>query len=117
MRMLPPVSLPSVANASPATTATADPPDDPPGIFVGSHGLWTSPKCGLTELTPYANSCKPSLPRSTAPASRSRRTTVASSSGIQSARIREPAVVRIPFVAKRSLTIVSFAMPTFTRSR
>src|SRR2546423_5683877 len=104
MRMLPPVSLPSAAYASLATTATADPPDEPPGIFVVSHGLRTSPKCGFTELMPYANSCRPSLPRSTAPASRSLRTTVASSFGTHSARIRDPAVVRIPFVAKRSFT-------------
>ena len=102
MRMLPPVSLPSVAYASRATTATADPPDDPPGIRRGSHGLWTSPKCGFTELMPYANSCIPSFPSSTAPASRSLRTTVASVEGIQSRRIREPAVVRTPRVAKRS---------------
>ena len=102
--MLPPVSLPSAANASHATTATADPPEEPPGIFFVSHGLRTSPKCGLTELMPYANSCIPSLPRSTAPACRSFRTTVASSFGTQSARIREPAVVRIPFVANRSFT-------------
>ncbi len=104
MRMLPPVSLPIVAYASAMTTATAEPPDDPPGIFVVSHGLRTSPKCGFTELMPYANSCMPSLPRSTAPASRSLRTTVASSSGTQSLRMRDPAVVRMPFVAKRSFT-------------
>ena len=43
MRMLPPVSLPIAANAIPVTTATAEPPDDPPGIRVSSQGLRTSP--------------------------------------------------------------------------
>ena len=36
MRMLPPVSLPIAANAIPVTTATADPPDEPPGMRVSS---------------------------------------------------------------------------------
>jgi len=32
----PPVSLPIAANAIPVTTATADPPDEPPGMRVSS---------------------------------------------------------------------------------
>src|SRR5262245_39138212 len=44
-----------------------------------------------------------SLPRTMAPARRSRATTVASAAGIASARMREPPVVRTPCVLKRSL--------------
>ncbi len=44
------------------------------------------------------------LPTSTAPATRNRSTTVASSSGTKSASTRELAVVRIPFVKNRSFT-------------
>ena len=41
MRIDPPVSVPMDANAIPAATETADPPDDPPGERLGSSG-WTA---------------------------------------------------------------------------
>ena len=53
---------------------------------------------------PAAHSCRLVLPRITAPACLSLATTVASSSGTQSASIFEPAVVRTPAVARLSLT-------------
>ena len=43
MRIEPPLSVPRAASASPVTSATAEPPLDPPGIRPGSSGLTTSP--------------------------------------------------------------------------
>ena len=42
-RIEPPVSVPSAHGASPAATAAALPPDEPPGTRVRSHGLSTGP--------------------------------------------------------------------------
>ena len=39
----PPVSEPSAHGAIPAVTAAAEPPPDPPGTRVGSHGLCVGP--------------------------------------------------------------------------
>ncbi len=38
-RMEPPVSLPRESTASPAATAAAEPPEEPPGTLVRSWGL------------------------------------------------------------------------------
>ena len=38
-RMEPPVSLPRAQSASPAATAAAEPPLEPPGTVARSHGL------------------------------------------------------------------------------
>ena len=43
-RIDPPVSEPSDRGASPAATAAADPPEEPPGTRVGSQGLRVGPK-------------------------------------------------------------------------
>jgi hypothetical protein len=74
----PPVSVPVASGASPAATAAAEPPDEPPGIAAGSHGLRTGPnhECSFDE--PIANSSQLVLPRQTAPAAASRSTTAAS---------------------------------------
>src|SRR5439155_21260869 len=62
MRIEPPVSLPIAQSHIPAATATAEPPEEPPATRDGSRGLRTVPKCGLTLVTPYANSCRLVLP-------------------------------------------------------
>ena len=46
MRIEPAPSDPSAAPASPAATAAADPPDEPPGVRCGSHGLRVTPNVG-----------------------------------------------------------------------
>src|SRR5918997_4837980 len=51
MRILPPVSEPMAPRQVPLATATADPPELPPGIRLGSHGLRAG---GL--IVPAANS-------------------------------------------------------------
>ena len=76
--MEPPVSVPSATGTMPALTATAEPPDDPPGTRERSHGL----RVGLNALfsvdEPIANSSMLVLPINTASAARSRSTTWAS---------------------------------------
>ena len=42
-RIEPPVSVPVAAGTRRAATAAAEPPEDPPGTRVGSHGLRTGP--------------------------------------------------------------------------
>ena len=46
MRIEPAPSDPSAAPASPAATAVAVPPDEPPGVRCGSHGLRVTPNVG-----------------------------------------------------------------------
>ena len=43
MRMEPPASPPRASGTMPEATATADPPDEPPGLRAGSQGLWVAP--------------------------------------------------------------------------
>ncbi len=85
-RMEPPVSVPVAAGARRAATATAEPPEEPPGTCRGFQGLragWgASQPTGATSafslLAPMANSSQLSLPSVTQPAWARRVTTVAS---------------------------------------
>ena len=77
-RIDPPVSEPRARGAKPAATAAADPPDEPPGTRVVSCGLRVAPKAEVSVEEPMANSSMLVLPITTAPASASRVTTVAS---------------------------------------
>jgi hypothetical protein len=52
IRMEPPVSDPSAASASPAASAAADPPLEPPAVRSGAIGFGTVPKCGFCDVTP-----------------------------------------------------------------
>src|SRR5947209_12207494 len=87
--MDPPVSEPRARAEKPAATAAALPPLDPPGTRVGSCGLRVGPKAEFSVDEPMANSSRLVLPTTTAPASRSRVTTVASYGGRQPSRIRD----------------------------
>src|SRR3954465_11533107 len=93
MRIDPPESVPSAASASPAATAAADPPLDPPAIRSGASGFGTVPKCGFSEGIPYANSRRFVLPTSTEPGDSSRRTDSAVRDGTWSTKIADPYVV------------------------
>ena len=75
MRTEPAPSVPTPSGPSPAATAAAVPPDDPPGVFVGSHGLRVMPVSGELVSPLHPNSGVVVLPMSTAPASRSRAVT------------------------------------------
>ncbi len=76
-RIEPPVSVPIAHGASPAATAAADPPLEPPGTRSVSHGLRTTPYPEFSFDEPIANSSMLVLPIIAAPASVRRRTAVA----------------------------------------
>jgi hypothetical protein len=76
--MDPPVSEPTLAKHSCAATLAAQPPEDPPGMRVVSHGLSVVKKDEFSVELPMANSSRFRRPKTTAPACFSRCTTVAS---------------------------------------
>src|SRR5215208_7633869 len=92
--------------ASKEATAAAEPPPDPPGIRVWSHGLRVGPYAECSVEEPIANSSMLVLPRIGRPAALSRATTVASYGGTQPSRIRDPQVVGSPSVTRTSLTAI-----------
>ena len=55
----------------------AEPPEEPPGTRLGSHGFSVAPKPQCSVEEPIANSSWLVFPSSGAPPSASRRTTVA----------------------------------------
>src|SRR3954447_19205367 len=120
-RIDPPVSEPSARGVSPAATATADPPLDPPGIPSSAQGLHDGPNAEFSVDEPMANSSQLVLPTITAPARVRRETTVASYGGTNASRIFDEAVVRTPFVQMLSLsatgTPASGASRNCSRSR
>ena len=101
-RMDPPVSEPIDAYPRPAATAAAEPLLEPLVPYSRFQGFRLGPNVG--HISPYANSSMLALPTRIAPAVCSLRTTVASTFGICSASILDPAVVRTPRVRNRSLT-------------
>ncbi len=80
IRTEPAPSVPTLSGPSPAATAAAVPPDDPPGVFVVSHGLRVMPVSDELVSPLHPNSGVVVLPSSTAPASRSLAVTGASTS-------------------------------------
>ncbi len=76
-RIEPPVSVPIAHGTRPAATAAAEPPDEPPGTRVRSHGFSTGPNAEFSFDEPIANSSWLVLASSTAPACSSRSTAVA----------------------------------------
>src|SRR3954471_23495490 len=104
--MEPPVSVPSAIGASNAATAAAEPPPEPPGMRLRSHGLWVGPYAECSVEEPIANSSMLVLPRIGSPAARTLATAVASYGGTQPSRILEPQVVGRPWVASTSLTAI-----------
>ena len=75
--MEPPVSEPRETVTSPAATAAADPPEEPPGTRSVSHGLAVGWKAEDSVEEPKANSSMLVLPTGVAPASSRRWTQVA----------------------------------------
>ena len=110
MRIEPPVSEPSAAQAAPVATDTAPPLVDPPGTrgcasrtrVAGFAGV---PWCAFSPTPEKANSLRFVWPTSAAPARRSRATAGQSAvAGAASASDCEPAVVGAPATSKRSFT-------------
>src|SRR6266404_2352175 len=77
----PPVSEPSAHGASPPETAAAEPPPEPPGTRVGSHGLRDGPYAEFSVEDPIANSSVFVLPRTRKPCSLQCAVTVESKTG------------------------------------
>src|SRR5688500_18957468 len=77
-RTEPPVSDPSAARTTPDATATAEPPERPPGPLVVSQGFLAGPNAELSFDEPIANSSMFVLPIMIAPASFRRLIAVAS---------------------------------------
>mmetsp|Transcript_29145 Transcript_29145/g.64427 ORF Transcript_29145/g.64427 Transcript_29145/m.64427 type:complete len:249 (-) Transcript_29145:625-1371(-) len=69
MRMLPPPSLPTAKGQSPAATAAALPPEEPPVWWPGCQGLREVPVLRLRPVTPSPISCMLDLPSRMAPRS------------------------------------------------
>jgi hypothetical protein len=67
-RIDPPVSVPVAAGTRRAATATAEPPELPPGTSAVFQGFLTGPKYDVSEDEPIANSSMLVLPTSTMPA-------------------------------------------------
>ncbi len=74
MRIEPPPSEADAPAQSPAAVAEADPPLDPPGVREVSHGLRVMPHASVSVKPQMASSGRFVLPRTIAPAARSRRT-------------------------------------------
>src|SRR6478672_5636736 len=103
-RIEPPVSVPMAHGASPAATAAALPPEEPPGTRSRSHGLSTGPKAEFSFDEPIANSSWLVFASSPAPAAVNRDTAVAVYGGSYPSRMREPDWLGTPSVQNRSLT-------------
>ena len=103
MRMDPPPSVPTASGPRPAATAAPAPPLEPPAVSAGFHGLRVGPKSGLSVTPLCPNSGVLVLPTMMPPAPFRRSTATASSSGTWSAKRREPPVVRMRRVKRRSL--------------
>src|SRR2546425_8805789 len=62
------MSLPTSSGVSPAASAAAPPPVDPPGVRAGSHGFTVRPKIGLSACQSARTGGTFVLPTTTAPA-------------------------------------------------
>src|SRR2546423_10604187 len=102
----PAVSEPMLAHASPAATAAAEPPDEPPGTRDVSHGLRVVLNALFSVELPIANSSRFVFPRITAPAASSFFTTVASYGERKFSRIRDEHVVVPQLVQRLSLIAI-----------
>src|ERR1700674_2214789 len=89
IRIDPPPSLPLHAGNIAAATAAADPPDDPPGVRLVSHGLRVTPCDGVFVKLTAPNSDAVVSPTGTAPAARSRATSVPSAGAVRARYARD----------------------------
>ena len=105
MRAEPPPSVATASGASPAATAAAAPPLDPPQVRAALHALRVRPKSGASVKPLWPNSGVVVLPTRIAPAAFSRAIATASVRGTLFSSTREPYVVRTPAVSTRSLAV------------
>src|SRR5690242_806839 len=93
MRTEPPPSEPCAKAQSPAATAAAAPPLDPPGLWSRFQGLWVAPKRPPSVVGRVPNSEVLVLPRMGQPASFRRATGKESAGSSICSKAREPSVV------------------------
>src|SRR5579884_1333552 len=74
MRIDPPPSDPVAHGTIPDATAAAEPPEEPPGVRLGSQGLRVTPLAALAVQGHMVSSGTLVIPIGIAPAARSRRT-------------------------------------------
>ena len=96
LRNEPPMSLPSPIGLMPEAIAEASPPEEPPAVRVGSHGLRVRPNSDESEWTRSAMSGQLVRPIGIAPALRMRSTTGESIGGSASANAGSPQLVEQP---------------------
>jgi hypothetical protein len=114
IRVDPPPSLAWATGTMPAATAVAEPPDEPPLVRCGSHGLRVGPKRFVLIHGRIAHSGVVVVPTTTKPASLIRRTTLESWSGAQSPASCAPHVRRWPASAR--LFLMATGTPAKGRS-
>ena len=106
IRIEPPMSVPISNEVSPAATAAAAPPDDPPGTRSAFHGFTVVPNIGLKAWTSPDQRGRFVLPNTIAPAAFSAATVGASCCGTCSASSVAPPVERMPAVWSASLIVI-----------
>ena len=102
--MDPPPSLPVAMGRRPPATAAAVPPDDPPGVRSGFHGLRVVPCSSVDVQLMPPNSLAVVWAASTAPAVRRRDSEVSSWSETRSLKSIEASVYGQPVTRSSSLT-------------
>src|SRR5437588_6436671 len=98
VRIEPPPSAAVAAGTLPAAPAVADPPEEPPGVRVVSHGLRVIPFASLAVHGQVMSSGTLVMPIGIAPAARSRRT-ISESAGSGGPYDRDPRVRDCPATA------------------
>ena len=100
------MSLPASRPVSPAASAAAAPPDEPPGVRAWFQGLTVFPYTGLTVSQSASSVGTFDLPKTFAPALRNRST----ASAFEAARVllysARPQVVGKPARSKDSFTVI-----------
>src|SRR5947209_7865527 len=100
------MSLPTSSGVSPAASAAAPPPVDPPGVRAGSHGFTVRPKIGLSACQSARTGGTFVLPTTTAPALRTRVVAGASWSETKRDHSGTPTVVRGPVTLIASFSVI-----------
>jgi hypothetical protein len=96
------VSVPRARSQTPAATSAAEPPEEPPEVRDASRGLRVSPTCGCANPAAYSRHWV--VANTSAPAARSRATTVASAAAGAGSLAGLPHRVGRPATAMMSLT-------------
>src|SRR5690606_31975310 len=106
MRRLPAMSVPCASQTSPAASAAAAPPDEPPQVRLVFHGLEVWPKIGFQVVASEPYSGVFERARTMPPRSSIRSTSGSDFGAMRSANTGQPKVLRTPSTSIRSLTAI-----------